>query len=382
MTLVAVKFDFGRFVALSDSRISSGSKISDHFVKLHVLPFRFTSGGSTADMDTREYIGELGFGFEGSALFSMQFLSVSENVLSSMHCPATKYEPPAFDVILETLRRVFYSVAGEVNQESKLFSSIVFGFCPKDGHPFILKFSFRLKDDVISPVCERIEVESSEHISLGSGAKDFEKIVQKSSSGRPFELLFDEAVRNGGDSGTGGHIQVLEVSKSGAVRRGVQQFGHADQKGASFWGLNSKYFDRIEGYALGRGYPYKLEVRNLMLHAAAARRGQGIGDPKSTGALNNLRAFSEALAYCSKVKQPLMLDGAYTLDAPVLIPGEFYFSKICTWCNSLSHLIHDPSAGSHIPACDGSGVVKVPCPKCGLLNSLCASEFISIKFEV
>lgn len=380
MTLVAVNFQHDRFIALSDSRISGNVKITDRFTKLRELRFHFTSGG-TCEPFHEDHSGSLGFGYSGSTLFAMAFFSTAENVLCSLHRQARISSPPNYLLILAVLRKITQSMLPDILSKDHVFETVVFGFCPKEGTPFIFKQWFETSDDGLLTKDEETVATNNALINIGSGSSFFEELWSTRRKGDVFETMFDQAVAQSTDRGTGGNIQTLELDRKQVVRRGVRQSHSSEEDGFDFWGVDSKEFGEVGGYTLGRGYRFGLDAPNLLTHLHARKHGLDPFSKDLPQGVTNARAFSEALSYCINIDEKLHLKGNYVIENPILLDGEYYFSKICPSCFLMAPLLHDPSRGNFRTPCTDAGTIEVPCVHCSKPIKMKSAEFVSQKYR-
>lgn len=352
----------------------------DRFTKLRELRFHFTSGG-TCEPFLEDHSGSFGFGFSGSTLFAMAFFSTAENVLCSMHQQARIFSPPDYQLIFDALRKIALSFLPDILKNEHLFETVVFGFCPRGGTPFIFKQWFETSENGVTTKDSESVAADNALINIGSGSSYFEELWSTKREGDVFETIFDRAVAQSTDRGTGGKIQTLELDRKQVVRRGVRQSQSSEEDGFDFWGVDSKEFGDVGGYTLGRGYRFGLDAPNLMTHLRAREHGLDPFSKDLPQGVTNARAFSEALSYCMKVGQKLHLKGSYAIEKPILLNGEYYFSKICPSCFLLAPLLHDPSRGTFPEPCTDAGNIEVPCVHCSKSIKMKSSEFISQKYR-
>lgn len=103
-----------------------------------------------------------------------------------------------------------------------VFETVVFGFCPKTGTPFSFKQWFETSNDDLQIKDEAIAATNNDLVLIGTGSSFFEKLWAKRSEGEVFETIFDKAVAQTTDKGTGGNIQTLELDRKQVLRRGVR----------------------------------------------------------------------------------------------------------------------------------------------------------------
>ncbi|MES2490785.1 MAG: hypothetical protein V4607_13445 [Pseudomonadota bacterium] len=247
----------------SDSRISSGNAITtDNGPK--ILPIPVTCWKQDISKQwTVAHTHSFGFAFAGSTLSATSTHAIAAACTQSL---AGIGSHPSGAVSLEAIAKLFRSV-GERNViemssrsngaavSSYFFDAFIFGFCPvqKEHQAFVIVSN--MADPMFKMVIGRLQLRRHGFQLLGSGEKEFLKILSEvSRSGKPKSLVsvLSEMLKRQENRSVGGYFQYGVARQNGFNLCPILNLDDDDRnRTVTFLGLDVSTVSPVDGYMIG-----------------------------------------------------------------------------------------------------------------------------------
>lgn len=375
MTLVCLTYFNGKFLAISDSRISwgQGGKL-EKFTKIFSHRYRFTCGHPYTN-PPESYSGEIGLAFSGSTLFGLAFSSIFSRAILEMHS-FELISAPNFDAFKKIADHCAGKIGEYVLGKEQCFEVLIFGFDPRGHEPKVIRLMLGPGSDGVSVSSQISDAVFDKIETIGTGAKHLPQSLPPPST-VPLSIYVSEVVSSKADPATGGDIQAMELTKASSRFFGTMIAGKSWDD-ANYYGVNRGELGDVEGFRVGRSDPIILTPYAAISQLAAdnARYIKDAGGEPSKGA-GNVAPLMSFLSVIHQKASSGVLESSYQFDRSPLVPGNFYFAKVCPSCWLNSPSIISPAAGERFRGkVTGSGKVVTSCQFCNGPIEFFAADFL------
>lgn len=198
MTLVAVwRHSPGRIHAIADTRISSGpgSVYTDHGPKILPLAVVCRKPGPSGFIDSEMYRREFGFAYAGSTLTALSSHALANILCSNLGgldgSPAPSLDETAYAVA--TISYQYSSEIGVTGGPGSLFSSILFGHCPRTQHPLAFEMRPQLGTNGLELKLDKHILDESKVVVVGDQPQVLQNLIKEIRSEATQEIVVADA---------------------------------------------------------------------------------------------------------------------------------------------------------------------------------------------